>query len=260
MSKKKPAPSPVPESLPRLRLEYIRPSELDPNPANWRTHPDTQVKALADVIGEVGWAGAVLLNEQTGRLIDGHARKKIAEGNDEPVPVLIGSWTEEQERLILLTLDPIGAMAQADAKALEGLLETVEGSTAAISDLLQSIAEDYAVLPDSTQGEVVEDPAGEWEGMPEYSNPPRAHKTIHCHFATERDVELFAKLIGREAEVLQKGSKTLWFPNTPERDNGEIAWESTEDDGEELSGEELAELGDESELEPVEGSGESESE
>ena len=62
-----------------LRLEYRTPGELAENPRNWRTHPAAQSTALADVMAEVGWAGACLLNERTGRLIDGHLRREIAQ-------------------------------------------------------------------------------------------------------------------------------------------------------------------------------------
>src|SRR5690348_5228782 len=81
-----------------LRLEYREPSELAENPANWRQHPASQVRVLSDVIAEVGWAGALLFNERTGRLVDGHARrylpKHLLVGGK--VLVLIGNWSEEQ--------------------------------------------------------------------------------------------------------------------------------------------------------------------
>jgi hypothetical protein len=75
MAKKRPRKNPDP--LP-LRLEYRSPAELAENPRNWRTHPEAQTRALADVMAEVGWAGALLYNERTRRLIDGHARRKLA--------------------------------------------------------------------------------------------------------------------------------------------------------------------------------------
>src|SRR4051812_15964916 len=103
-----------------LRLEYRNAAELADNPRNWRTHPEAQLHALRDVIGEVGWAGACLFNEQTGRLIDGHARKHIADPSEE-IPVLIGSWSEADEAKILATLDPLAAMAEANGEALESL-------------------------------------------------------------------------------------------------------------------------------------------
>ena len=49
-------------AAPPLRLEYRSPAELAENPRNWRRHPAAQVRALADVLGEVGWAGACLYN------------------------------------------------------------------------------------------------------------------------------------------------------------------------------------------------------
>src|SRR5438552_14111717 len=104
---------------PPLRLEWWVPDRLTDNPLNWRKHPDKQLSALKDVLADVGWAGALLYNERTKRLIDGHARKRISTAK---VPVLVGSWSEEQELKILATLDPLAAMAEADKDALDALL------------------------------------------------------------------------------------------------------------------------------------------
>ena len=116
-------PEPAPAAEMPLRLAWMSPAELAENPANWRRHPELQLSALTDAIGEVGWAGACLYNEATGRLIDGHARRKVAlDQGTERVPVLVGSWTEGQEKKILATLDPLAAMASADADRLDALL------------------------------------------------------------------------------------------------------------------------------------------
>lgn len=131
-----PEPTPEPTTVP-LRLEYRDPAELADNPANWRVHPDTQLRALADVINEVGFADALLFNERTGRLLDGHARKKVAKPG-EKVPVLIGSWTEEQERIILATLDSSTGMAKADPAALDKLLQEL---TLSSHDMLNHLEE-----------------------------------------------------------------------------------------------------------------------
>src|ERR1700736_5958186 len=94
----------------KLRLEWLDATELPDNPRNWRLHPFAQQAALRDIKQEVGWAGALLYNEKTGRLIDGHLRKEIAK-KGEKVPVLVGSWSEQDEAKILVTLDPIATMA-----------------------------------------------------------------------------------------------------------------------------------------------------
>jgi hypothetical protein len=127
----------------RLRLEWLDAAELQDNPANWRLHPYAQEAALLDAKHEVGWAGALLYNERTGHLIDGHLRKKIAK-KGEKVPVLVGSWNAEEEAKILATLDPIGMMAQIDQRALEALLGSVRFESSAIASLLESLAGEAA--------------------------------------------------------------------------------------------------------------------
>lgn len=119
-----------------LRLEWRTAEELADNPANWRTHPEAQKEALEAVLSDVGWAGALLYNERTGRLIDGHLRKQLAKG---PMPVLIGSWTPEQEFKILVTLDPIAAMATIDDPLLATLMEGVSFESDAVNQMLSAL-------------------------------------------------------------------------------------------------------------------------
>lgn len=122
-----------------LRLEYRDPADLTANKRNYRKHPTKQTDSLRDVIAEVGWAGALLYNEATGNLIDGHARKELFEG--QQVPVLVGSWTEEQEKLILATLDPIAALADIDGEEFSRLISEVAVDSEAIKDLFNTVEE-----------------------------------------------------------------------------------------------------------------------
>lgn len=139
-------------SPPPLRLEWRSPSELAENPANWRTHPPQQITALTDAIADVGWAGACLYNERTGRLIDGHARKKVAlEQGTDKIPVLIGSWTEAQEKVILATLDPLAALAEADSAKLDALLREVQTSSEAVAGMLTELAQANGVVVKETE-------------------------------------------------------------------------------------------------------------
>lgn len=140
------------ESEPRLRLEYIDPAALAANPANWRTHPERQTSALRDVIAEVGWAGALLYNERTGRLIDGHARKELYEG--QPVPVLIGSWDEATEKKILATLDPLADLAESNTAALDDLLRDVQTGSEAVASMLEELAKQNGILPEEKESKL----------------------------------------------------------------------------------------------------------
>lgn len=128
---------------PPLRLEWRTPAELQENPANWRVHPRTQRQALEGSLAEVGWAGALLYNERTKRLIDGHARKKTPKKLlvNGKVPVLIGSWTEEQEKIILASLDPIANLAGTDSQALKDLLLGLQTENAGLTALFDSMAD-----------------------------------------------------------------------------------------------------------------------
>ncbi len=120
----------------QLRLEYRDPRDLKANEKNWRQHPRRQRQAYQALKAKVGWAGACLYNESTGRLVDGHMRVDEAIKNKEPtVPVLIGSWDESQENLLLAQLDPIGALASTNQEALASL-------TAANEKLLTDLSDD----------------------------------------------------------------------------------------------------------------------
>ena len=60
-------------------LRRVPASELQPNPKNWRTHPQAQQDALRGVLAEVGYAGALLARETPEgglMLIDGHFNER----------------------------------------------------------------------------------------------------------------------------------------------------------------------------------------
>lgn len=122
-----------------LRLEWLNAADLKDNPRNWRRHPPAQAQALKELLEdpEVGWAGVLLYNERTQQLIDGHLRKEIIV--DGKVPVVIGSWSEEGERRILATLDPIAYMAEHDHGMLTSLIESTTFQSAAVNALIAGL-------------------------------------------------------------------------------------------------------------------------
>ena len=113
------------------------PDQLLANPRNWRTHPAAQRDALRGSLNEVGWVAQVLVNRLTGHVVDGHARIEEAISRGEPsVPVLYVDLSEDEERLVLATLDPIGAMAERDQERLDALLAGVTVDEAGLLALL----------------------------------------------------------------------------------------------------------------------------
>lgn len=122
----------------RMRLEWRNPRTLQPNEKNWKQHPPTQREAFSLFFDEVDWAGALLFNERTGRLLDGHMRQQEAlERNLDAVPTLIIDVPEEVENKILANVDPIGTLFNEDVKARQLLLDSI-GDNAVVSLLDKS--------------------------------------------------------------------------------------------------------------------------
>ena len=121
-------------------IRLVDPSELVANPLNARTHPAAQRAALRTVLGEIGWVAPVTVNATTGRMIDGHARveEAVARGVAE-VPVIFVELTDQEERDVLATLDPIGAMATYDTDVLAELLAGVSLSSPDLDAMLAEL-------------------------------------------------------------------------------------------------------------------------
>jgi DNA modification methylase len=117
------------------------PTQLLANPRNWRTHPGPQRDALRGSLDTLGWVQQVLVNQQTGHVVDGHARIEEAISRGEPsVPVLYVDLTDEEEALVLATLDPISAMAIPDQAKLAELLAGVTVDDTGLAALLREMA------------------------------------------------------------------------------------------------------------------------
>ena len=112
------------------------------NPRNWRVHPLNQQNALKGVLEEVGWVQEVIINQRTGHLVDGHLRCQLAarEGA-KTIPVKYVDLSEEEEALVLSTLDPIAAMATTDKAKLDELFASIESENADVLKMLDDIAE-----------------------------------------------------------------------------------------------------------------------
>jgi len=124
-------------------LRRVRASELVPNPKNWRRHPKSQIAALRGLLDEIGYADALLARELSDgklMLVDGHLRKDTTP--DAIVPVLVLDVSGEEADKILLTLDPLAAMAESDTDRIKALLESIKTESPAVEALLHRTAGD----------------------------------------------------------------------------------------------------------------------
>lgn len=127
-------------------LRRVRAGDLRPNPKNWRTHPANQRSALAGILAEVGYAGALLARETKDglELIDGHLRAETTP--DMKVPVLVLDVTQEEADKLLAAYDPLSAMAERDNGRLSELLASVKTDDDALRAMFAELQE-HAVVP-----------------------------------------------------------------------------------------------------------------
>lgn len=152
------------------------------HPGNWRIHPRSQQTGLGSVLDTVGFVQDVIVNLRTSEewgadrnvetLLDGHLRVTLAlrKGEDTLVPVKYVDLTPEEERIVLTTFDPLGAMAVTDKDKLSELLalarkdsesvkensDQTKAAHADVSELIDKIKVKERV-PDVTGGEAEPD-------------------------------------------------------------------------------------------------------
>jgi hypothetical protein len=183
------------------------PDQLLANPRNWRIHPKAQQDALAGVLDQVGWVQDVIVNQQTGHVVDGHARVAIAISRSEPsVPVVYVDLSEDEEALILATLDPLSAMAVTDREQLSELLAEISTGDAAVQAMLDRLAG------------VTDDPMAEWQGMPSFEQEDHMpYRTLNVHFADADAVRDFGQIVG---QTLSDATKSIWHPEQRSQSRG----------------------------------------
>lgn len=121
-------------------LRRVRAAELASHPLNWRTHPPEQRAALEAVLREIGFANALLARELPDgglQLIDGHLRAETTP--DMVVPVLVLDVDEAEAEKLLATLDPLAAMASADARSVAALHARLQTDEADVARLLEDV-------------------------------------------------------------------------------------------------------------------------
>jgi hypothetical protein len=102
----------------------VRAGDLVPHEFNYRLHPEGQKAALQALYREVGFARSLLAYETVDgrlKLIDGHLRRDLDPDMEVEVEVL--DVAEEEARALLLSIDPLAALAQTQSQLHERLRE-----------------------------------------------------------------------------------------------------------------------------------------
>jgi hypothetical protein len=123
-----------------VRHVRVRAGDLVPHEHNARVHPEMQRRALADLYREVGFARSLLAYElPDGRLklIDGHLRQRLAP--DLMVDVEVLDVNDDEARKLLLSLDPLAALAEHDPARVEELQKLTHTDSDALANLWRSL-------------------------------------------------------------------------------------------------------------------------
>jgi hypothetical protein len=181
-----------------VEIKTVRFGDVLPHPRNPKIHPTHQREAFRGVVRELGFVSVPIAyhSERTGGLTwaDGHLRgSEVADYMGE---VAILDIDDKEADYLLVTADPIAALAQNDAAALDSLLREVNTGSAAVMDMLAELAEGAGVIPG--------DWAGAFDGLPEGDKAPFQQMTFTLHDSqAERVKEAIARARGEvgEAEV-----------------------------------------------------------
>jgi hypothetical protein len=122
----------------------VRAADLVPHELNFRLHPEQQRATLQALYAEVGFARSLLAYElPDGRLklLDGHLRRAL--DPDMEVDVEILDVTEDEARTLLLSIDPLAALAETQTEAHRRLHETTVTDSEPLAALWKTTAELY---------------------------------------------------------------------------------------------------------------------
>lgn len=117
----------------------VDPEQLLANPLNPRIHPSRQQKAMYEILGRLGWVSDVIVNQRTGRVIDGHMRISLAITHGETVPVTYIDMSESEERELLAVYDAVGSQAIIDPDMYAELVDDFEDPGPAIAKLFEDM-------------------------------------------------------------------------------------------------------------------------
>lgn len=176
------------------RLETWPADRLKAHPLNMRTHPAAQRAALDAVMERAGWAGAVIVNERTGHIIDGHLRAERALETGEDVPVLLFDLPADREHLALATHDALARWAEGD-------LEQYGALTAEVDEAFDGLGDELAGVMAGVKAEL----AGDEQRKTAAANEAAAGYwvSIECGSeAEQRRVYELMKIEGRACRVL----------------------------------------------------------
>lgn len=192
------------------KIALINTNEIKPHPKNRNKHSKEQIERLKKIISYSGFRNPLIISNQSGYLISGHARLHAAiEMGLEKVPVIFQDFDDEEMEYQHLTADnAIALWAELEMPSIHyditQLNELFDKELLGLRNSIKIIDEKF-------------DPSKEWVGMPEFNQPNEmSYRKVIVHFENEEDVKTFFKLIGQNDTGK---TKSIWFPMQEKNDS-----------------------------------------
>ena len=193
-----------------MKLTDLQPDDKNANKGTQRGR-----RELEKSLREHGWVEAGVLDKHN-RIVGGNKRQEVAVDIGLPDDAIIMDHDGSKPIFVRLTgvdLDTpegrllayrLNRVAQLDIDFDPEQMTLDLGEGLDLSGLWEGW--ELTVI----QGEGVDDPLAEWEGMPEFEQDDLgAFQTVKIHFARQEDVNQFAKLV--EQKITDK-TKSMWYP------------------------------------------------
>ena len=115
--------------------KLVKVEELIPHPKNPNTHPQSQIKILAQNIRYHGWRHPIVVSKLSGYIVAGHGRLEAAkELGVSIVPVEYQNFASEDNELAVLVGDK--RLAELSSLDLNGLQDIIDGFKASDFDTI----------------------------------------------------------------------------------------------------------------------------
>lgn len=101
-----------------------------PNPKNPNTHPERQIKMLAQIIKSQGWRKPITVSNRSGFVVSGHGRLQAAfQLGMDKVPIDYQNYaTEAEEHADLIADNRIAELSETDDELMAEILKDLEGT------------------------------------------------------------------------------------------------------------------------------------
>jgi hypothetical protein len=213
MARAKPIPTTNGEAqaiTPKLQLRRVALADLHHDPANARLHDERNLETIRASLKTFGQVEPLVVQKGTNKVIGGNGR----------LSALLAMGEQECD-VVEVDLDNVSAVGL--GIALNRTAELAEWDDAALASTLKALQDEAfnlgAVgytddevqgLIDRLAGEIVDDPQGEWQGMPETEHEDlTAEFKVYVHIRNEEDLRAFERLLGQK---VPRDRWAIWYP------------------------------------------------